>query len=406
MSLKLCKKKTIRVLTWRGWLFVLAILFILFYLFMTRIYGYLKKNTDPKSKVLVVEGWVPEGGLREAIKLYDSCHYEYMIVTGIPITQWTFSSPYSNMADASARSMKEMFFKDSIYIINIPTSVVRDRTYSTAVGLKIKWDSYNIPYQTFDLFSMGAHARRSFNMYEKVFGDRITGVISAEDSSFDSKKWYTTSRGFRTILSEFLTYSYALFFFHPDEAEVKELIKYGHYADSIQNERFAKDREFDKEETSPLNAASIHDFRGLKYYPIDINYRVKAYFEVDTTTSSFKMKTSGTREPEYRKFGVLHFKLNDTIQQLTVYQNIEYSKKNPDSDYLFVPFKDLTSPDYTYGGGRYLDLEFPKSDSITIDFNKSYNPYCAYDGRWSCPIPPVENHLSIYIKAGEKRFHD
>lgn len=406
MNLKLCKKKNVRVLTWQGWLLILIVLFFIMYLFMTRVYGFLKKNTESQSKVLVVEGWVPDDALREAIKLYDSCKYEYMIVTGIPITQWTFSSPYSNMADASARSLKEMFFKDSIYTINIPTSIVRDRTYSTAVGLKAKWDSYNIPYNTFDLFSMGPHSRRSFNMYEKVFGKRITGIISAEDTSYNSEKWYTTSRGFRAVLSELLTYSYALLFFHPDESKIEELIRQGHYVDSIQTERFAKDREFDKKETSPLNDTSIRLFRGLKYYPIDSKYRVKAYFEVDTTAPSFKMKTSGVREPEYRKYGVLHFKLNDTIQQLTVYQNIDYLKKNPNSDYLFVPFKDLTAPEFTYGGGRYLDLEFPKSDSVTIDFNKVYNPYCAYDGRWSCPIPPVENHLSTYIKAGEKKFHD
>ncbi len=73
-------------------------------------------------------------------------------------------------------------------------------------------------------------------------------------------------------------------------------------------------------------------------------------------------------------------------------------------NYLFLPFTDLTNGNGTYGGGRYIDLEIPKGDTMVIDFNKSYNPYCAYNGKYSCPIPPKENDLNIAIKAGVKNY--
>jgi uncharacterized protein (DUF1684 family) len=75
-------------------------------------------------------------------------------------------------------------------------------------------------------------------------------------------------------------------------------------------------------------------------------------------------------------------------------------------NYLFVPFKDMTNGKETYGGGRYLDLETTdiQNDSVILDFNKAYNPYCAYSNGYSCPIPPKENHLAVSIEAGEKTF--
>jgi uncharacterized protein (DUF1684 family) len=73
---------------------------------------------------------------------------------------------------------------------------------------------------------------------------------------------------------------------------------------------------------------------------------------------------------------------------------------------LFLPFRDKTNGKTTYGAGRYLDISFPASDSIYLDFNKAYNPYCAYDDRWSCPLVPFENHLEVSILAGEKKYRD
>ena len=90
---------------------------------------------------------------------------------------------------------------------------------------------------------------------------------------------------------------------------------------------------------------------------------------------------------------------------LNIYQNIEYSKIDEFKNDLFLPFTDFTSGDGSYGGGRYIDLKIPENDLIVIDFNKSYNPYCAYSQRFSCPIPPEENDVSLRIEAGIKNFN-
>jgi uncharacterized protein (DUF1684 family) len=90
---------------------------------------------------------------------------------------------------------------------------------------------------------------------------------------------------------------------------------------------------------------------------------------------------------------------------LAIYQNVDLVNTAGYEDYLFIPFKDLTNGEDTYGGGRYLDLKIPEGETILIDFNRAYNPYCAYNHNYSCPIPPFENHLKVKIEAGVKKYH-
>jgi uncharacterized protein (DUF1684 family) len=118
------------------------------------------------------------------------------------------------------------------------------------------------------------------------------------------------------------------------------------------------------------------------------------------------MKTSTARLPEYIKYGELHFVIAGRKCKLNVYQNVELSKKPGYEDYLFLPFSDLTCGKESYIGGRYIDMRFPKYDTVLIDFNTAYNPYCAYNHKYSCPIVPLENDLAIEILAGVKKFHD
>ncbi|HOI33377.1 MAG TPA: hypothetical protein PLC47_11455, partial [Bacteroidales bacterium] len=122
-------------------------------------YPFLSQAKSGKSKILIVEGWLPDNGLREAMAYYYKNEYKALIITGIPITQWSYSSPFSNMADASAGSLREMQFNDTIYTVHIPNSILRDRTYATAIALQMKWDDFNLGEENFDLFTMGAHAR-------------------------------------------------------------------------------------------------------------------------------------------------------------------------------------------------------------------------------------------------------
>ena len=116
------------------------------------------------------------------------------------------------------------------------------------------------------------------------------------------------------------------------------------------------------------------------------------------------MKTTTSRLPTYEVFGVATFVLDGKELQLNIYQSHRLRETEEYKDYLFLPFTDLTNGEETYGGGRFIDLEIPKGDYITIDFNKSYNPYCAYNKKYSCPIPPKENDLDVRILAGIKKW--
>ncbi|MDD4374469.1 MAG: DUF1684 domain-containing protein [Bacteroidales bacterium] len=367
-------------------------------------YPFLSQAKSGKSKILIVEGWLPDNGLREAMAYYYKNEYKALIITGIPITQWSYSSPFSNMADASAGSLREMQFNDTIYTVHIPNSILRDRTYATAIALQMKWDDFNLGEENFDLFTMGAHARRSYHMFKKVFGNRIKALVVVEDDSFDAERWYTTSRGFRTVFSELISYVYARVFFRAEPQKVENEIIYGLYLDEIQSQRFKKDKYFKDLETSPLLPEHIDDFRGLEYFKTDTTYRKITKFTKAIATSTFTMPTTTNRLPVYREYGKLSFTHNDTTFVLTAYQNMDLFTKDSTNNGLFIPFKDFTNGLTTYGGGRYLDIEIPETDSILLDFNTAYNPYCAYNHRWSCPIPPDENHLQTSILAGEKKF--
>ena len=94
--------------------------------------------------------------------------------------------------------------------------------------------------------------------------------------------------------------------------------------------------------------------------------------------------------------------MDGTEYTLNVYQSQQLSTDPDYADYLFVPFTDATNGESTYPSGRYLDLHIPQGETVLLDFNRAYNPYCAYNARYSCPIPPAENHLEIPIKAGVK----
>jgi len=165
--------------------------------------------------------------------------------------------------------------------------------------------------------------------------------------------------------------------------------------------------EYSNPKTSPLDSMDLARFKSLIFFAPDPNYCVPAKFKI-AKGSKFKMKTSTDRLPVYRKYGEVSFKIKNQEYKLNIYQNIELSKKEEFKNYFFLPFTDLTSGETSYGGGRYIDLEIDPTqlklndNFITIDFNKAYNPYCAYAHRYSCPIPPSENFLNTKIEAGVK----
>lgn len=166
-------------------------------------------------------------------------------------------------------------------------------------------------------------------------------------------------------------------------------------------------REFSDPAESPLPAAERATFRGLPFYPVAVGYCVAARLVRDSTAVAFAMPVSLGQPQQYRKYGTLQFALNGQPQQLVVYQSLALLQKPGYADYLFVPFTDLTNGHGSYHGGRYLDLRIPPSNTaaVVLDFNRAYNPSCAYSAGYACPIPPVENQLPLAIEAGVRSEH-
>ena len=155
---------------------------------------------------------------------------------------------------------------------------------------------------------------------------------------------------------------------------------------------------------SPLKPKDLKTFDGLDFFPIDSLFVVEAQLKRTPNTSYFDMKTTTDRVTKERVFGILSFMINNKSYALNVYQAAPDPDSKTESDYLFLPFLDATNGIETYGGGRYIDLSIPDGKLLTIDFNTAYNPYCAYNEKFSCPIVPRENYLPLKINAGVKRF--
>ena len=155
---------------------------------------------------------------------------------------------------------------------------------------------------------------------------------------------------------------------------------------------------------TPLKKRDLKDFKGLDFFAFDSTYVVNATLTRTPDEKSFKMKTTTDRLPEYVKYGDVSFELFGKSYSLNIYRNLDILNKEGYEDYLFLPFLDDTNGFESYGGGRYIDLDVTEDDSLVIDFNSAYNPYCTYNEKYSCPIVPRENYLSIKIKAGVKNF--
>ena len=170
----------------------------------------------------------------------------------------------------------------------------------------------------------------------------------------------------------------------------------------IQEYQAELNAEFANPSTTILEKNVFESFKKLEFYPIDLAYYVQAKFVRTPNEKPFLMPTTTDRLPEYVKYGELHFQIDSLDLVLDVFQNTKPKEEYKNN--LFLPFTDWTSGDGSYGGGRYIDLLIPDSDTLFIDFNKAYNPYCAYNKNYSCPIPPKQNDLPIRIEAGVKDF--
>ena len=174
------------------------------------------------------------------------------------------------------------------------------------------------------------------------------------------------------------------------------------YLNTITKERTEKDEFMKSGDGSPFQNDSI-PFNGLKYFEIDERFRVKAKLEPIEEKKVRVIGTSDGKEQRYLEYAYAHFELLGVENKLLI---LEVMEMGPQRGKLFLAFADETSSNETYGAGRYLDLKkVAAATSIVLDFNMAYNPYCAYNENYTCPLPPRENILAIAIRAGEKNYH-
>lgn len=162
--------------------------------------------------------------------------------------------------------------------------------------------------------------------------------------------------------------------------------------------RKLKDEFFKNHLQSPLTAEQKKTFTGLNYFPENEALRFELPLERYANPARVQLQTNRGELRDYLRVGQVRFRVEDTEATLQVYESLD----NPGS--YFVPFVDATAPEETYGAGRYLEPEPIGMDMLRVDFNLAYNPYCAYNEGWSCPLPPPENRLTVRIQAGEKKF--
>lgn len=186
---------------------------------------------------------------------------------------------------------------------------------------------------------------------------------------------------------------------------------YSFLDDSAKKEDYLKEVQKKREEIidfmendvdSPFHKKGEIKYQGLNFFDIDPAYNIKARIEKLQSPMPFDIQMTNGETAKYFKYAIAHFTIDDKSQKLFLLKSESFF----DEPWLFLPFYDETSADETYGGGRFLNVEYHDEEEILIDFNLAYNPYCAYTNLYRCPIPPAENKVTVKILAGERNYKD
>ncbi|WP_049924229.1 DUF1684 domain-containing protein [Halopiger djelfimassiliensis] len=180
------------------------------------------------------------------------------------------------------------------------------------------------------------------------------------------------------------------------------------WREELEAKRAEKDEFFATHQQSPIPPGERDDFDGLDYFEPDPDYRVTATATVHDDPAVVLMDTTAGREMRYLRVVTLEFDLDRGDEDLEngTYELGAYRLERPNEEGLFIPFRDKTTGQQTYEGGRYMELaperDLEDGDEIVLDFNLAYNPFCAFSDTFDCPLPPEENWLEVAIPAGER----
>jgi hypothetical protein len=220
----LLRRRQCPVPTWRGWLALLLALGLVWLAVKRNLHEFLAVTKPVSSRLLVIEGWMPDYAMEIAMTEFHTNHYERLFVIGGPLDTGTHLSRFGNFAELGAATLVEFGLSSNV-VQAVPAKWVRqDRTYAAGVALKRWLEDHGISADSVNLLSMGPHARRSRLMLQKALGKEVAvGVISIRSVEYDPAQWWRSSAGVRTVLDEAFAYAYARLLFHPPKAEGSQL---------------------------------------------------------------------------------------------------------------------------------------------------------------------------------------
>ncbi|MBT8127403.1 MAG: YdcF family protein [Gammaproteobacteria bacterium] len=214
------KRREIWTLTWQGWLLALVIMGASFVFLGRHIYPFLATNSPTHGEILVIEGWLPDYALSQAITLLNDHNYQLIVTTGGPLLRGSYLSEYSTYAELTAAALRQLGVKPG-QLVSVPAAPVRtDRTFASALAFKSWLSQSSLTINALDVVSVGPHARRTQLLFQMAVGDEIpVGVIAVPSDEYDADDWWTWSSGVRAVISEAVAYLYARFVFTPPDAD-------------------------------------------------------------------------------------------------------------------------------------------------------------------------------------------
>lgn len=216
MKFALIKEHTGWKLTWMGRLLVVIVLIGIFIGFTANLYPFLAPEGAPRKGLMVVEGWIHDFALDEAVTLYRAGDYSKIVCTGVPIETGSYIQQYKSYPEMTAARLNKMGIAPEEIVVAVADYEKKDRTYLAATALRQAFMAYNIEETNLHLITTGPHGRRSRMLFQKALGeDYNIGITCLDEYAYDKKDWYTCSEGVRSVVGELIAYTYAKFFFHP-----------------------------------------------------------------------------------------------------------------------------------------------------------------------------------------------
>lgn len=200
-------------LTVQGWLFTIALLLALVTGFFSNVHPFLAITEPIQAEALVLEGWLTDAGIKSAIAEFNARNYKLLMVTGGVLPRGFYLSQYKTFAELGTATLKANGFNEKQLVTVSGAYVDLQRTYANAIALQQWLKQHNSPIKSVNIYTAGAHARRSRFLYRKALGDAVkVGVIGVPNLEYDDRAWWRTSAGIKMVIPELLNYLYTRLF--------------------------------------------------------------------------------------------------------------------------------------------------------------------------------------------------